>query len=739
MSSYSSFNDSLEQDAITKPRKPIWALGLDDKANNKETLDWLNGELNYLKDVALERHRLMQKNLVLYKGIQYTDQETRSDHRESGSKRSHGVRKIVANQIYALVQDHVSRLIKYKPAVSVLATNDEFSDKVSAKMSKYLLDHIWYERAFEGKISVDIAKLKSIMGEAYLFITWNPDLGDLHPDYKKLKGKGDEKIPLLNENGEHQKDERGEPVYINRPVRTGDVDYDVVYPLEVLLEHRAKFEDVDYCYRMRIKSAEELRLLYPDFADQIHPTTDSQVYDYEKMQMEPVTHKTVYWEFYHKPSLGLDKGRYIVFTKDCILVNRDYPYDHRELPFVRLTDIDVPGEVYGKSGIENIKALTSSYNNLLNLVLRNQIMVSHPKWMMPAGAAKKESLGNDITIVEYKGPQPPALVQSNATSPETFSFMKTLKEEFQQIYGIYGVSRGEPPAGIKAGVALQFLSEQENERFNEFILKYNDFVKRVAVMTLSVAGSYYDASDERMIRVIGKDNKWMTEFFDVSNLSKDYDVRVQNSSALSMSRAQRTQNVLDLAEKFPNIMTQEQVVDILDLAQNDKFIDTATSSVRTAEAENELILQGKAGQIGKSLEPEPYEDHIIHWKTHVQEMRKYPFKFETPPEIREELKDMVIAHEMMMVNFANINPIYKEKLMTLEGFPLFYRSPEILPAQPSQPLPTSMPTVPAEMSQGVSQVPEELVNVPPPSIQDQLAQEQRIQEPSGVIEPPVPL
>jgi hypothetical protein len=45
--------------------------------------------------------------------------------------------------------------------------------------------------------------------------------------------------------------------------------------------------------------------------------------------------------------------------------------------------------------------------------------------------------------------------------------------------------------------------------------------------------------------------------------------------------------LLDLNERFPNQFGAEQVIDMLDLAQSDKFIDGATVSVRAAEAENE--------------------------------------------------------------------------------------------------------------------------------------------------------
>ena len=78
------------------------------------------------------------------------------------------------------------------------------------------------------------------------------------------------------------------------------------------------------------------------------------------------------------------------------------------------------------------------------------------------------------------------LGQANPTPPELFKFRGELKEEFQQISGVFGVSRGEPPPGIKAGVALQFLNEQEQERFNEHILKWNDFIRRIAIKTISV-------------------------------------------------------------------------------------------------------------------------------------------------------------------------------------------------------------------------------------------------------------
>jgi hypothetical protein len=713
----SFFFDDLERDAsLAKPKTPIWQLDLDDKDNEKEILAWLNAEAFDLEDKNEQRYRAIRKNLMLYKGIQYMDQE-RSDIREQGQDRNRPVRKIVANHLYDLVQQRVSRLIKYKPAVAILPTNDELSDHVAAKSTKALLDHIWYTHNFEGKLTVDYAKISSVMGEAYFFVTWNPDKGDIHPDYSKAKKEyKDGKIPLLKDDGTQEVDDNGKPRYIERPVKTGDVEYTVELPTHVLIERCERWEDVNYCFRKKVMPVEKARILYPKQASKIKASENAKLYNYETMELEDQKNQVTIYEFYHKKNIGIPEGRFIAFTKDVILANTKYPFDHESIPCVRLSDIDVPGELHGKSGIENIKALTSTYNNILNLILRNQILVSHPKWMMPAGAAKKEALGNDITIVEYKGPQAPQLVQANPTSAETYNFLEKLKELSQQIYGVYGVSRGEPPAGIKSGVALQFLAEQESERFNESILKYNEAIRQIAVMTLSVCGTYYDENDGRMIRVLGKNNQWMTEFFDAANLSKDYDVRVQNSSALPQSKAARMDLLFQLSEKFPDRFTPDQMLDMLDLAQSDKFIDASTKNVQLAESENEMILSDK---VEDTISPQIQEDHFVHWRIHVREMQTYQFKFQTPDKVRENMEDHVRAHEMFMMDLGAKSETYAQQLTALNGFPLFFK-PE------SVDMPQALPNGVADQS------------IPPQNQPIQLGAEQELVAAPGGL-PPGPI
>lgn len=682
MDQFYSFED-LDEQNYTRPVKPIYELDLDDPKNEQNILQWLNGEKDYLQEDARDRVRVMRRNLALYKGIQYQELETRIDARDRAADRSQFMRKIVANHLFDLTKNRASRLVKFRPAVAILPTNDELEDKLAAKMCKMLLDHIWYENDFEGVMQTQLATYAQIMGEVYCFIIWDEDKGDLSPAYIEAKRKlKDQRIPLLDENGQQVKDPNGNPIFVDKPVRVGDVDYKIVMPMDILLQKKKKWDEVDYLFHVEAISTDALRAKYPEKADKIKDQ-DVQVYNYEKMQLESTKREALVYTFWHKRSTVMDKGRKIVFTKDAILENTEYPFSHDRLPCVRFTDQDLPGELHGMSFYEQIKGLTGTYNNLTNMLIRNIVMVSHPKWMVPAGSVALDRLGNDITIVQYKGPQAPVLATSQSVPSDVFNFRDKLKEEFQQISGVFGVSRGEPPAGIKAGVALQFLSEQESERYNELVLKWNEMIRQVAEMSIAVAGDYYDESDERMVRVIGKNNEYMTEFFKVSALEKDYDIRIQNSSALPKSVAARTQTLLDLSERFPDQFTGEQVIEMLDLAQSDKFTDAATVAVRTAEAENEKLYEVENDE---DLSPAEFENHILHWKIHTRQMQEFRFKYKTSPEIQARFKNHVMAHEMFMTEQAKKNPAFIQKLAELPMFPIFYFETQELAPTPPQPL-----------------------------------------------------
>lgn len=681
MASITFFEDLDSTYQTAQNRDPIWTLGLDKSTNEETVLSWLKGELGFLADYNADRFMEIKKNLMLYKNIQYQQQELNRNLVERQEVRSAAMNKITVNHLADVTKNRVARLVKYKPGVAILPTNDEQGDKVAAKITKSLLEHIWYTQNFENAIVPEVALAKSVMGEIYLWVNWDPELGDKHPDSPD-KAK---KVPLMDESGKPEKDELGRTVYLEDEIKVGDVSYEVVLPMDVLIHCAQRMKDAEYCFRRRVMPTALARVMWPNGGKAIHTDETARVFDFQSQELKRQGNMTVVWEFWHKKTKALPAGRKITFTKDGILENIEHPFSHGDFPFERLTDQDYPGELHGVSFYRNVRALQGVYNNLTNFIVRNQHMVSHPKWMVPSGSVRLDSLGNDITLVQYKGPQPPVLVQANSTPPDVFSFREQIKNELGQLSGVFQVSRGEVPPGIKAGVALQFLSEQESERHNEDVLKFNEWIKQVARKTIAVAGDYYDPSDKRMIRVIGKNNQWMTVFFDPLNLSKSYDIRIQNASALPQSKAARMQTLLDLNQQFPALVTPEMVLDMLDMAQNDKFVDLTTVAVRAAQAENEMMGQGDDVQV------EEHEDHFQHWANHAPVVQEISFKTQTPKKIQEKFKRHIMAHEMLLIEKAKNNPAIMQKLQTLNNFPMFFVPEELVEKDPSPEPPQGSP------------------------------------------------
>jgi len=654
--------DDLEKPSGGQKQKPFFTVDMDDE---KELLKWLNLSVEKIQAKQRAVSQNMRDNLDTYRGDDSRSQRSAELRTSEGVIRTR-TPKLVVNHLYEITENLVSKMNKIKPAVEVLPTNDEFSDKNAAKAVKFLIEHLWYLNDMD-RVMQQIHRFKYIFGEAYLFITWDKDAGDLHPDYVAAK-KADAVLKMMDGDGNDILDEEGNPKLIDFPVKTGDVKYEVELPWQILLQDKKKWEDVEWCIRISQKHVEELKKDHPEKSSDIKADTEASIFDSEELddsRMED--HATVY-EFFHKGTKYVPAGKRILFTKSAILESGDSPYSHMQLPVERITDIDLPNKLHGSSFYDVVKQIQTMHNNLSTQIVKNQFLVSSPKWVMPRGAAKIEQLGNDITVVQYQGPVPPQLVQMNPTPPEIFNFRNSLKEDLEQLSGVFGISRGEPPRGVTAAVAMQFLNEQETERATSSIAKHNNFVRNLAIKTVSVASDYYDPSDGRLLRIVGKDNAHVLKALESSNLHKDYDIRINLSSALPQSKAAKLERILTTMQFKPELLSDERWVDLLEFGSDDKMNSLITVAIRAAESENEDILSGE--QVGPA---EEWEDHIVHWDVHIKAVQTRFFKEEVPEEIRHVMIDHIELHEFNMIERMKLNPTFEAQLASMPMFPMFYK------------------------------------------------------------------
>lgn len=622
-----------EDDSNSFDNSPLFSVNLDDSV---KVLEWLNKNIEQLKKASTPRFSNMRANLATYRGIQYKSQDMRTgDFRVDNSNISISKSpRLISNFTYEFTENKVNNITQIKPAVEVVPPTSDYSDKVAAKATDALIQHLWYINNIDELVR-QAHRFKHIFGESYLFVLWDKYKGDVDP---------------------------------NTGAKTGDVCYELEAPYRVFLQKAKDFNSAKFLFRSKVMHNEILKKKYPNSMGRVQDS-NIRVFDAELFEDRALNNETLVHYFYHECDEHMPEGFYAVFSKDVIFEQGPLPFSHGKKPAIRITDIDIPEAQHGFSFYENIKPLQNMHNNLSSMAAKNIFLCSSPKWMMPRGAAKIESLGNDTTIVQYQGQIPPQLVSANPTPREVYDYRDKLRMEAQEIAIVPGVSVGNPPPGITAAVALQFLNERENVRASSEIAKHSQLIVDLARMSIAVAGEYYQSDDGRILRILGRDNQFAIKYFEASNLNKDYDVRIQNSTALPQSKAARLQTIMDVMAVKPQLLSDERWVDLLEFGNDRKMYSLATEALRAAESENESMLSGEVAE-----EPKPWEDLIVHWRVHTKEMQKRSFKEDLPEEYRQAIIMHVKATEFLMVQKMMENPLFEAQVAQLAQFPMFYKS-----------------------------------------------------------------
>ncbi len=717
--------------------------GNDIEAYEKALLQWINAVHGVLTDQQIPITRVQRLNSMLYRGKHYMSQLTELATAQMGQARAGRIDfdrvQIVLNHIGKAVDQHVADMVSYEPAISVMPTNDQEQDKVAAKLNKMCLDHYWDRWRLITEFQT-FHQRKKIHGETFAFVDWNPAAGDIHPKYKEYlriqedQGKDpNAPMPLLDEQGNAILGSDNEPLYLNQPLKTGDVRFSLEYACRVLYPTPESnlWKDVPYLFRNVWMDIDEVRARWVKSANKIKG--DLLFNPGEGPFSRELTEKVLVRFMYHKPTEFLPDGYYCASTKDAFLEASSYPFNHEHLPCIRGTDIDLDFDIKGMSFIQNLSSLNHAMNNSMSMIMKNQALFAHPKYAAPRGAkVRYTDLGSEQGIYEYSGPQAPALMVNNSSPQDTWRVMDSMRSSFDTLSQIYAPSRGEGIDGITANVALRMIDSQEKKLHKPSINKHSDNVETLGYLTLKTLGTFRDPEDKMLIEILGKNNERYLKYFDISNLSRAWRCKIKRSSGLPDEPAAKTQTVMDLADRFEGIWENDEILEYLDIERPEKLIQSATVARQTAESEVEDILSG----VPNVPEPAETDEIIPKYSVYSKAVQSRAFK-EMLPEVQQRMNLQIIAAEYIIVKKMGRNPVFAQMIM--QKFPNF---PTVFPDQSMQQpfalslAPPPMPTDPLgnpvggvdpamDSATAASPSPQEAVpaeqSLPTPSPQDQQA------------------
>ena len=661
MATFESFDD-FESTEKMDGYSDIPPFQFREDTGEEGTLEWLKQNFERKYERAQSRLDTYARFQDYYKGIFWKNGHSSRRYNDDYYNGDRRKPKMSVNFIYDKTMDRVAQMDRVSAAITLVPSHNEQSDINNAKACTMLLKARQEEIGFQELMNM-ADQTKFTFGDSYSFVCWNPELGPKSPLYEKWMNKS----PVTKKGKKIKKEAfKGE-------INIGDVDLEILGPDRVFPQiGKKKWCDVDELDRIDFVNIWELKKTYPKKADLIE-LNDSDYIGLSSNYMGTSDDDNILVKtFYHKKTKWCPGGAKIIWVNGAILSWEYLPYEDGELPCIKDSDIDVYGELFGRSYIGVIEKLQLMYNNVQSSQARDYGVGSAPKWVMQKGSAKVSALNNEFTIVEYTGPVAPKLETPRPTNPQSFDFQDRIEDKLTRLSRTSDISRGEPPAGVTANSALRFLDEQESRMVAPMEKKRKRRIVDISKMMLSRMQQYYKPSDGRMVRILGKDNAYMIKSFESADFTKVYDVKIQHSSALPDAKSGKISTIVDLniATQTDPVFKKEEIVEMLDLGLDSAFVDGATVAVTAAKTLVESMLNGE-----KVPEPQEYDNFMVYYTIIDRAMQAFSFRTSVDEVTQETFKQYVKVLEGLMWTRAERNPKFAMELSTLDNYPMFWSPP----------------------------------------------------------------
>ena len=642
--------------------------------DKKATLEWLNQNFDTVEEASQSRFITYRRYHSLYKGIHWRFNDVRDTDRDI--EYSERKPRATVNFIREMVDTKVSQMARFKVNYALIPSHNEQSDINNAKGCKLLLDARSEELSME-TLHQEADHIKYLYGVVFQMVLWDKDCGPLHPSYRKLTETFGDDIP--NKYKKKLKNRGAAPIHL------GDVDVQNYGPDRIFPEiNKRRWRDVNHFDFIEWVDIDELKADYPHHKNDINENNRAK-YDYELMEVGYPARQIMVRHFYHKKTKHLPNGAYIKYTDDVILEMKEYPYNDGRLPFIWDGDVSVYGELWPRSFINDIEQMQRHYNNTSSAQARDAGQGMMPKWVAAKNSCKIHSFNNEFTLMEFKGPIAPKLVQNNPVSEQSFVLQDRWEKKIAQHSKVYDISRGEVPPGVTANSALRFLDEQESQRTMPEEVKRKLRVLAVYRMMLMRMSQFYKPHDQRTVKTLGKNNQYLIKSIKRADFSRIYDIKIQNQSALPDTKTGKISAIIDLnaaTQKDP-IFRAPEIVKMLDLGLDDAFKDEATVAVDSAKETLQLLLEEEPAP-----EPQPWDDLLVHYSIFTRAIQTVGFKTHTDQHIQQNIYNHIMIIENLMFERAKRNQVFLMKLSEFDNYPSFFTLPAPLASlmpQPAQP------------------------------------------------------
>jgi hypothetical protein len=208
------------------------------------------------------------------------------------------------------------------------------------------------------------------------------------------------------------------------------------------------------------------------------------------------------------------------------------------LPTVHFPQHLVPGTAFAKTVADDVALLQAKRNRWESICEAAGMRIGSPVWLEPVGCNVSNLTGDPGQRIKYQ-----TIPGSPGVKPERIagqgiplSFIQRIEkidQEIEQVAATFDVIKGSKPEGVSAGIALQILQERGMSRFGPLFILWEAAWAQQAYQMLEIFRQF--ATEERLLRIKGRDGAWEVQKFIGADLAGRVDVIPEAGSSMPRS------------------------------------------------------------------------------------------------------------------------------------------------------------------------------------------------------------
>jgi hypothetical protein len=613
----------------------------------------------------------IQRSWMSYYGIYYENGHAISYGGETGE-----LVNLAVNHYHNIAEHMLTMITATRPSFQARAINTDAKSQIQTELANGLLDYYMREKRLEQDLKT-AAEYAIVMGSGYIKMEWNATTG-------RVYGTVDaEYEPEVDENGDPIIDERGDVIYqqdaegnyIERtpayPIYEGDAEFSVMSPFDVVFDSSKGHNKHDWQLARSFKNKYDLAAKYPEFKDEIKALrTKSDIYRtrISTTPFDETTDVPVY-EFYHKPTESLPKGRYVLYlSTDVILIDSVLPYTN--LPLFRISPANILGTPFGYTSMFDLLPLQDAVNSLYSTILTNQSSFGVQSVYVERGSdVQVEQIQGGMNFIQGNpGFNPPQPLNLTSTPTEIFNFVKQLEQAMETISGVNSVVRGNPEKSLQSGNALALVQSQALQFMSGLQQSYIRLIEDVGTNLIQMLKDFADVP--RIASIAGKSNVTYMKEFKSDDLSSINRVIVDAGNALAQTTAGRSEMASQMIQ-MGIVTTPEQYMSVINTGNLETMTEGANKELLLVRAERERLIDGKTPVMAILT-----DDHSLHIREHKAALADPDLRMDAElvkrvlDHIQEHidiLSDPNVANILSMLNQKPLGPVGGTPAAPVEG------------------------------------------------------------------------